>query len=169
MTVERWLPVPIPGYEDNYQVSNLGRVWSRPRPGTKGGIKAQWLDTDGYPSVRLSAVGYPDINRKVAVLVALAFIGPRPDPEAEVCHAGDDKLNSALPYLSYDTASANMQQAVQNGHNHNASKDRCGTCNTPYDEKNTYHFTKPNGERGRNCRNCGRISARRRRAAQLTR
>lgn len=162
---EQWLPVPIAGYEDNYQVSNLGRVWSRPRLGTKGGIKAQWLDGDGYPSVRLSAPGLKHLNRKVAVLVALAFIGPRPDPEAEVCHNDGDKMNSEWANLRFDTPSANLQDMIQhNGGTFNSLKDRCPAGHL-YDEENTYRFRKPNGDIGRNCRKCGAINAARYRKA----
>lgn len=154
--------MPIPGYEVNYQVSSSGRVWSRPRGGTKGGIKAQWLDTDGYPSVRLSKPGSKPLNRKVAVLVALAFIGPRPFPEAEVCHNDDDKLNSNLDNLRYDTPADNMQDMIRiRGGNHNSLKDRCPDGHL-FDEKNTYY--RPRG--GRNCRKCGAASAARLRAHQ---
>ena len=131
--------------------------------GTKGGIKAQWPDIDGYPSVRLSAIGYPDINRKVSVLVALAFIGPKPFPEAEVCHNDGDKQNSLPPNLRYDTSQGNRQDEIEhNGGTFQSLKDRCPAGHL-YDEENTYYRkSRP----GRNCRKCGAASARRYRQAR---
>jgi hypothetical protein len=156
----------MPGYEDNYKVSDRGKVWSRPRPGARGGIKAQWLDTDGYPSVRMSKPGSKPLNRKVAVLVALTFLGSRPAPDAEVCHNDGNKLNSARTNLRYDTPSANMQDMIgHNGGNHNSLKDRCPAGHL-YTPANTYY--RPDRP-GRNCRQCGAANVRRKRAAQHSR
>lgn len=53
--VEIWLPVV--GYEDTYQISSLGRVWSKPRFHTKGGILRANPGRAGYLRLSLSVNG----------------------------------------------------------------------------------------------------------------
>lgn len=67
---EQWKP--IKGYEGLYEVSDKGRIRSTRRPGAKGGIMKQYIDTRDYPGVQLTKqnVGRP---HKVHRLVAKAF------------------------------------------------------------------------------------------------
>ena len=69
--MEEWRD--IEGYEGLYQISNLGRVKSFPRPTTPGGILKTIKRKDGYCSIKLSKNGKV---KKVLVhrLVAKAFI-----------------------------------------------------------------------------------------------
>ena len=55
MTEEQWRPPP--GYAGWYEVSDLGRIMSLPRPGTPGGLVAVYLNSKGYPAVTLSKYG----------------------------------------------------------------------------------------------------------------
>jgi hypothetical protein len=118
---ERWLP--IPGYEDNYQVSDLGRVLSRPRPRTRGGLLKTPPDRDGYPQVGLQRDGHQKVYR-VHVLVALAFLGPRPD-DMEVRHLDGNSGRPMLTNLAYGTRSENRRDQLMHGTDGNVEKDCC--------------------------------------------
>lgn len=68
----------IPNYEGIYQVSNLGRVKSKPRKGTKGGIMTQHERRDNHhnkkylrvPLTKEHKTSWFSVNR----LVAQAFL-----------------------------------------------------------------------------------------------
>ena len=121
---ESWQPVP--GYEGLYQVSDLGRVRSldrtvwRQRLGkamqwTLQGrlLKTKWVGRAKYVGVSLSKNGQV-ATRTVHSLVALAFIGPRPEG-MEVNHKDCDKQNNALNNLEYLTHGENQRHAAQRG------------------------------------------------------
>jgi hypothetical protein len=99
---------PIPGFP-GYQVTDDGRVWSD--------RTSRWLkpspNSHGYQVVGLQADGR-QYTRGVHVLVALAFIGPRPG-RLVVCHGNGDRSDNRLVNLRYDTRSANMKDAVRHG------------------------------------------------------
>ena len=116
---ELWLPVY--GLEDQYLVSNVGRVQCR----QTGNIRRMYA-LDG----RYVAVAMNQKIRKVHHLVAEAFIGPR--PEGMLClHRDDDKLNNTPENLYWGTQKQNQQDCIKNGHrpsqsgeaNHNAKLD----------------------------------------------
>jgi NUMOD4 motif/HNH endonuclease len=156
--MESWLP--IPGWEDWYEVSDLGRVRSLPRRLTYGGrmrqgkVLSPGMNSDGY----LTVVLCKDARRlTVAVhrLVALAFLGPRP-PGQEVRHLDGTRTNNALPNLSYGTRSQNQIDSVQHGTHLSARKTHClrGHLFTP---ENTY-ISPRSGQR--DCRICRAIRRR---------
>ncbi len=99
---EEWRPVP--GYEGIYEVSSLGRVRSLARTATSGGapypvpakILRQASSGNGFRCVHLSWHGRGQ-TFGVHVLVAMAFIGPRPEGGNCVAHHkdGDRGNNSA--------------------------------------------------------------------------
>jgi hypothetical protein len=97
----RWLPVV--GYEENYEVSDDGRVRNR-----KGLIlspaltHARW----GYHFVNLSL---NDVKKTHTIhkLVLTAFVGPRPSPELQCCHANGDRFDNRVENLRWDTPLAN--------------------------------------------------------------
>lgn len=103
---ERWRPVPgFPGYH----VSDHGRVWSDKtrrilRPGT---------NRHGYHHVILSHRGRTTTH-SVHVLVATAFIGPRP-PGQEVNHLNGDPTNNRIQNLEYVSHRENALHAIRIG------------------------------------------------------
>lgn len=108
---ERWLPVV--GYEGLYEVSDLGRVRGLDRMiktfggATKlhrGRVLKQRM-AERYLRIGLHCHG--EVRWYfVHVLVARAFLGPRPEGH-EVCHGPDGALNNRLVNLSYGTPSKN--------------------------------------------------------------
>ena len=104
----------IPNYEGLYQVSNLGRVKSLNRKvvdkngvvnNYKGKILNPSNNKSGRPSLRLCK----ETKQKrymVSFLVALTFIGPRPD-NYDVCHKNGNNQDNRLENLYFDTRSQN--------------------------------------------------------------
>lgn len=101
--------IQVPGFPD-YEVTRDGRVWSN-----KG--RGRWLKpgiaSGGYPLVGLMRDGR-QYSRKVHVLVALAFLGPRPEGH-DVCHNNGNPADNRVENLRYDTRSANLRDAVRHG------------------------------------------------------
>jgi hypothetical protein len=98
-----------------YEVSDIGRV-RRALPGKGspvGHILSPIVSTSGYWTVTLSQK--PKV-RVVAVhiLVAEAFLGPRPERH-DVNHIDGDRLNNKLKNLEYVTRTGNMQHAARLG------------------------------------------------------
>ena len=164
---ERWLPVV--GFEDSYEVSDLGRVRSRQRvvmrsDGTPNTVRerilALWRDKQhGYLWVGLRQQGK---RQKFAVhrLVLEAFVGPCP-PDFVCCHWDDDPLNNRLDNLRWDTRSANGLDQVRNGRHANARKSHC---------RQGHEFspdsTKISAKGARQCRACSRAHTDKYRAAR---
>ncbi len=112
LAAEEWRPVV--GWEGRYEVSNLGRVrtlLSRPR------IRRVNPNKGGYLRLTMRA---PFGTRSVHILVAEAFIGPRPAPppgcyRIEVNHKDGIKANCRLSNLEYLTQLENGQHASRMG------------------------------------------------------
>ena len=112
----------IPGYEGQYQVSNLGRVKSLPRnvPGKNGSIRhlpGKLLspadnDSDGYKFVMLTK-NSKSTHMLVHRLVATAFI-PNPENKPQVNHKDCIPSNNELSNLEWSTQSENMVHASNN-------------------------------------------------------
>lgn len=116
---EEWRAVE--GYEGYYEVSNQGRVRGLPReimvkgrphrlPGRE---RVVHLRKDGYPQVVLTR----DNKKrpfKVHVLVAAAFIGPRPEGY-DVNHRNADRADNRAGNLEYVTRSENNLHAMKLG------------------------------------------------------
>jgi len=103
----------IPGYEGRYSVSNLGEVRSESRRVESYGGRHRMTGQhvmkprakDGYPAVELFIDGIGKW-RTIHSLVALAFIGPRPEG-MQVCHNDGTRTNNVPTNLRYDTQSGN--------------------------------------------------------------
>lgn len=103
----------IPGFE-GYEVSDLGRVRSFRRHGGRGRaitdsprLKKTRPGSNGYLCVNLQKPDGNGCNKyAVHVLVATAFLGPRPDG-MQVAHADGDRGNARLDNLRYATALEN--------------------------------------------------------------
>jgi NUMOD4 motif/HNH endonuclease/Helix-turn-helix domain len=118
--LERWRAVS--GYEDLYEVSNWGRVRSLARTldhynhgGIKSGhtyvIEGKLLSpmpqTGGYMRVSLLSKDHKRRTARIAVMVAEAFIGPRP-PGLHIDHKDGNKQNDCVWNLRYVTPTENM-------------------------------------------------------------
>lgn len=150
ITPEQWLPVP--GYEQNYQISSLGDVWSTPRATTRGGLLKHTIDQLGYHWVTLTLNG---VQERFAVhrLVMLAFAGPCPEGQ-EVRHLDGNPSHNAWPEnLAYGTHAENMQDKRRHGTDYNANKTHC-PYGHEYTPENTYIIP---GSGSRTCRTCARI------------
>lgn len=119
--IEKWLPVP--GYETEYAVSNMGRVrrldhfvfTHTKKYRTKvtifleGKILRPGIASNGYLTVSLKRRTYC-----VHVLVMCAFKGECPEGY-EVAHNDGDKLNCKLGNLRYATRSDNNKDKTTHG------------------------------------------------------
>lgn len=115
-TAETWRP--IPGFEGFWSASSEGRIRrdyeiaiSNGLPRGAGYIKK--LPTDGrYQITRLSRGDGKMVCRRVHILVALAFLGPKPTPLHHVNHKNGDKLDNRVVNLEYATRRENEDHAV---------------------------------------------------------
>jgi hypothetical protein len=109
----------IPGFPA-YLVSNLGRVRSCYTRGSKRRLSTVWrilscraLASGGYPTVTLCHKCKKS-QRYIHELVAIAFIGPRPDG-LEVNHIDGVKTNNHAGNLEYVTRSENERHSLRTG------------------------------------------------------
>ena len=128
---------PIPGYERTYRISSLGEVDSIPRPRTKGGLLKVRVSKRGYPSVSLVQDGV-QTTHEVHRLVALAFLGPRPEG-AVVRHLDGDPLRPLADILIYGTMSENLVDQIGHGTHPTARRTHCPRGHE-YDEVNTRYY-----------------------------
>ena len=91
-----------------YSVSEDGRVMrtgkGRFQPSSK--ILKGWPDRDGRRCYSFRCDG-KKVNCKGYLLVAVAFLGPRPAPGLEVCHCDNTKTNDHWRNLRWDTRASN--------------------------------------------------------------
>jgi len=119
-TVEEWRPVV--GYENLYEVSNLGRIKSldrlidgRERTGTvykrlkKGRILNGRKSTHGYIYIELKPRVYKHRVSSVHSVVAMAFIGPRPDGY-DIDHKNNIRSDNRAENLEYVTRQENLRR-----------------------------------------------------------
>lgn len=91
----------LPGYEDAYQVSNLGRIRSRNH------VLQPTTNWDGYLRV---SIGKDGARRLVALhrLVALAFL-PNPDNKPQVNHKNGNRADCRVTNLEWCTNAENQR------------------------------------------------------------
>lgn len=120
---------PVVGYEDKYEVSNLGRVRSldrlvggksRGRRLMRGRVIKQQRGKNGYMYCALGATKKALVHR----LVLEAFIGPSPDG-TECCHNDNDRTNNAVDNLRWDTRYNNCQDTRAAGTHWQSRKTHC--------------------------------------------
>lgn len=116
---EVWTPVPYPGYETAYMVSNLGRVIriaGGPGVNFEAGksyrFKAASPDNKGYPVVNLW-INNKRKTVKLHVLVLTTFMGPPPHDEYgqyEGHHIEEPKTDCRLSNLEWITPKENREE-----------------------------------------------------------
>lgn len=119
---EQWKT--IPGFDGIYQVSSLGRVYVKNcvrvrKDGQKRCFGAKYLRSKpkrGYPWVILC---HPRTQKRryalIHILVAEAFLGPRPSSKHEVNHKDGNKQNFCVDNLEWVIASENCRHAYRIG------------------------------------------------------
>jgi len=121
-------------------------------------------DKDGnyfsrYWDVSLRIASRTQRHAKVHQLVAVAFIGPRPDGMV-TCHNNGDSLDNRVENLRYDTQSANIQDMYKHhGGHHQSRKTECLNGHDITNPDNVYE-----NSNGRKCKQCQRKRARDREA-----
>lgn len=140
---------PIPGWPD-YRISReaviLGKKGNPLKPFWRGSPRSKYL------AVSLHRDG-KQVTRPIHQLVLETYVGPRPFPKAEGRHLDGNRAHNAVDNLAWGTHQQNVDDMMQQGTHHNASKTHCGKCGREYTPENTYFY--PNG-RQRQCRHCKR-------------
>lgn len=104
-----------PGFPD-YEISEYGDVRrvTAARGTVAGKIVKPWADENGRISVTIRVDGKTKRVRP-ARLVALAFIGDPPFPEAEVCHNNGKPHDNRKSNLRWDSSVGNKADMVRHG------------------------------------------------------
>lgn len=125
--METWNPVV--GYEGYYEVSSHGRVRSVDRViafkdgrvrAYKGKVLAQYPDGFGYLKVTLKKQD-TGTRLHVHVIVAAAFLGPRPAGQ-QVCHNEGNHLDNRPSEMRYDTVAGNHADIKRHGRQNRRKK-----------------------------------------------
>jgi hypothetical protein len=107
---------PIPGYEETYAASSLGRIKRISSCNNRRGphiLSSCLSGPSPYPRVVLA------VNRKMKTftvhsLVAAAFLGPRP-ARMVINHKDGDQQNPSAENLEYCTQKQNVRHAISTG------------------------------------------------------
>jgi hypothetical protein len=108
---EQWKD--IPGYEDLYQASNLGRIKSYPKPNFKCFRILKHKDSKGYSSLNMCK-NKKVIALKVHRLIAITFI-PNPENKPDVNHKKGIKKDNRVTELEWNTKLENNIHAYRTG------------------------------------------------------
>jgi len=117
----------IPGYEDYYIISNLGRVKSLERicyyNVNKTNIRNSRLKKERILTTSIDAFGYQSVNislnaknkiLKIAKLIAIAFI-PNPENHPIINHINGVKSDNRIENLEWCTHKHNVNHAIETG------------------------------------------------------
>lgn len=104
LNCEEW--ITLPGFNERYQISNLGRIKSFAFGG-EWRILSGALDSSVRPRFRLSIGGVASTHI-ASHLVMLAFVGERPQ-SLVVCHNNGNPTDNRLFNLRYDTQRNNQK------------------------------------------------------------
>ncbi len=113
----------IPGFENAYQASNLGRVRSLPGGHRQAKVLRPNLTRKGYFKF-IPRVNGKSYTVEVHVAVATAFYGPRP-PGMEVAHNNGDSMDNRIENLRFDSPSENIRDVVRHGNHHLGNRTHC--------------------------------------------
>ena len=113
--IEEWKD--IEGYEGLYQISNMGRVMSLPRPLKNYRCKAKKIlipsFSNGYFYLRLCGVGNQK-RKYIHRLIAAHFI-PNPFNLPEVNHKDFNRTNNKIENLEWVSCQDNCLHAIKGG------------------------------------------------------
>lgn len=161
--LETWLDAP--GYEGLYQVSDMGRVRSLDRIIVRSNGRPQFwrgrglvpgLNSESRWGVWLQHQGHREWFA-VAHLVALVFLGPRPEG-MEVCHTNGIRQDDRLSNLYYGTPTENKYDSVRHGTHPEARKEKCPQGHA-YDARTLNGLDRHGNQKfKRYCRTCKRDS-----------
>lgn len=159
METESWLPVP--DYEDYYEVSDHGQVRSFDRRtwnGVKwfmrpGRILKATLSGKGYRKVGLhKESGSKASQRNLHVLVLETFVGPRPEGMV-VRHLNGDPADNRITNLAWGTPTQNSQDMLDHGRNKKAAQTHCNYGHVLLNPNLAQHKT---AQGHRKCKACNR-------------
>ena len=107
----------IPGFMDYYEVSNLGNLRSFSKK-QKGALMTPHQEFRGslplYPKTALRKIDGRIVNRRIHILVMLAFRGPTPKGKV-INHIDGNKMNNRLDNLEFITQGENLKHAYDHG------------------------------------------------------
>ena len=131
MDTEKWMPVE--GYGDKYEVSNLGRIKNHYKRRPK--ILLIHYNTSGYPYVNLY---YNKVHKAEMIhrLVAKAFV-PNPKGYNIVMHLDDNKTNNDADNLKWGTQKENLSAEHFKEEQRKYAKKRVGRKNSFYGKHHT--------------------------------
>ena len=107
--LENELWVDCPHYEEDYRVSNKGRVWSK----ISNQLMAFHLSWNVYHRVSLMIKGKSKYER-VSRLVALAFIGEAPEGKTQIDHIDRNRKNDCVENLRWVSSKENNRNRCNN-------------------------------------------------------
>ena len=148
--IEHWKPVV--GYERLYEVSSEGRLCKV----FKTRIDARLLNPTRNKRYLRAGLWKDGVQRNiyVHVLVAAAFIGPRPEG-LEVRHLNGVHTDNRVSNLQYGTKGENRQDSIKHGTHYYASRTACSRGHA-YTVENTRVRVR-NGRQERVCLECARM------------
>ena len=111
MCGENWKPVV--GFEDRYEVSDLGRVKSLNYRGSTMKIRIMKA-TPNYAGYLVITLGKDHKQYRVGRLVLESFVGPCPENQ-ECCHDDGDRGNNKLNNLRWGTSIDNGNDKRRHG------------------------------------------------------
>jgi hypothetical protein len=94
----------IPGYPEIYKVSNLGRI--------KKGNKIRTFKTDVKSRYIRTSLNGKKVD--LHILIAKAFLGPRPSKKHHVDHIDNDSRNNKVENLRWATVRENVSKERRN-------------------------------------------------------
>jgi hypothetical protein len=114
---EEWKPVPIPEFDEFYEVSSLGRVRSLSRQTRRHYVQGRILKPGrhggGYLNIMMSIDGVR-AQRLVHQLVLGAFVG-LPEPGQEGRHLNGDSTDNRQENLVWGTSGENEADKILHG------------------------------------------------------
>ena len=98
-----------------YRVSDGGILQSNWGRGRTWHVVGRGKNSHGYHEIKMRSENGGRRNASVHVLVAEAFLGPKPFPDAQVRHKDGNQTHNAVANLAWGTAKENVQDMRAHG------------------------------------------------------